>query len=239
MKISQMPYSYQVTRIEKLMIMKLVTIYIFTLILLSCTSRKDSSVQATADSLSMCDNHTPLEVSEAKHLQWVDSVLGVKGVKLIDYRNGIYQYNDTRFYWNRTFDYFLVYPSSFTHGKEPDLGDGNHFVNKDSTICLNVYAMYFDVLKDDYSLREWFDIMIDSELKQGYRIAKKDITDHSYTIEGNTKSGRCFYSKATYKKAYERDIIITVKLEYTDSAKEQAEHIINKNINSFLSNPLK
>ena len=234
-----MPYSYQVTRIEKLMIMKLVTIYIFTLILLSCTSRKDSSVQATADSLSMCDNHTPLEVSEAKHLQWVDSVLGVKGVKLIDYRNGIYQYNDTRFYWNRTFDYFLVYPSSFTHGKEPDLGDGNHFVNKDSTICLNVYAMYFDVLKDDYSLREWFDIMIDSELKQGYRIAKKDITDHSYTIEGNTKSGRCFYSKATYKKAYERDIIITVKLEYTDSAKEQAEHIINKNINSFLSNPLK
>ena len=234
-----MPYSYQVTRIEKLMIMKLVTIYIFTLILLSCTSRKDSSVQATADSLSMCDNHTPLEVSEAKHLQWVDSVLGVKGVKLIDYRNGIYQYNDTRFYWNKTFDYFLVYPSSFTHGKESDLGDGNHFVNEDSTICLNVHATYFDIFKDDYSLREWFDRMIDSEIEQGYRIAKKDITDHSYIIEGNTKGGRCFYSKATCKKAYERDIIVTVKLEYTDSVKEQAEHIINKNINRFLSNPLK
>lgn len=234
-----MPYSYQVTRIEKLMIMKLVTIYIFTLILLSCTSRKDSSVQATADSLSMCDNHTPLEVSEAKHLQWVDSVLGIKGTTLIDYRNGIYQYNDTRFYWNRAFDYFLVYPSSFTHGEESDLGDGNHFVNEDSTICLNVYATYFDIFKDDYSLHEWFDMMIDSEIEQGNRIVKKDITDHSYTIEGNTKGGRCFYSKTICKKTYERNIIATVKLEYIDSAKEQAEHIINKNINSFLSNPLK
>ena len=83
----------------------------------------------------------------SKYLQWVDSVLGVKGVKLIDYRNGIYQYDDTRFYWNRTFDYFLVYPSSFTHGEESDLGNGNHFVNEDSTICLNVYATYFDVFK--------------------------------------------------------------------------------------------
>ncbi len=53
------------------------------MLLLSCTSRKDSSVQATADSLSMCNNHTPLEVSEAKHLQWVDSVLGIKGTTLI------------------------------------------------------------------------------------------------------------------------------------------------------------
>ena len=159
-------------------------------------------------------------------MQWVDSVLGVKGVKLIDYRNGIYQYDDTRFYWNRAFDYFLVYPSSFTHGKESDLGNGNHFVNEDSTICLNVYATYFDVFKDDYSLREWFDMMIDSEIEQGYRITKKDITDHSYTIEGNTKGGRCFYSKATCKKTYERDIILTVKLEYTDSKKEEARAII-------------
>ena len=209
------------------MIMKLVTIYILLLmLLLSCTSKKDSNIQATIDSLSIYDNHPTLEISEAKHLQWVDSVLGVKGVKLIDYRNGIYQYDDTRFYWNRAFDYFLVYPSSFTHGKESDLGNGNHFVNEDSTICLNVYATYFDVFKDDYSLREWFDMMIDSEIEQGYRITKKDITDHSYTIEGNTKGGRCFYSKATCKKTYERDIILTVKLEYTDSKKEEARAII-------------
>ena len=147
-------------------------------------------------------------------------------MKLIDYRNGIYEYDDTRFYWNRTFDYFLVYPSSFTHGKESDLGNGNHFVNEDSTICLNVYATYFDVFKDDYSLHEWFDIMIDTEVEQGNRIVKKDITDHSYTIEGNTKGDRYFYSKATCKKAYERDIIVTVKLEYTDSKKEEARAII-------------
>ena len=232
-----MPYSYQVTRIKKLMIMKLVTIYILLLmLLLSCTSKKDSNIQATIDSLFIYDNHPTLKISETKHLQWVDSLIDVK---LIDYRNGIYQYDDTRFYWNRTFDYFLVYPSNFTHGEESDLGNGNHFVNEDSTICLNVYATYFDVFKDDYSLREWFDMMIDTEVEQGNRIVKKDITDHSYTIEGNTKSGRCFYSKAICKKAYGREIIVTVKLEYTDSAKEQVEYIINKDINSFLSNLLK
>lgn len=214
-------------------------IYILLLmLLLSCTSKKDSNIQATIASLSIYDNHPTLDVSEAKHLQWVDSVLGVKGVKLIDYRNRIYQYNDTRFYWNRTFDYFLVYPSSFTHGEESDLGDGNHFVNKDSTICLNVYATYFDVFKDDYSLRECFDMMIDSDIEQGNRIVKKDITDHSYTIEGNTKGGICFYSKAIRKKTHERDIIVTVKLEYTDSVKKQAEEIISMNINRFPYNPL-
>ena len=100
------------------MIMKLVTIYILIfMLLLSRASKKDSNTQATIDSISIYDNHPILEISEAKHLQWVDSVLGVKGVKLIDYRNGIYQYDDTRVYWNRTFDYFLIYPSNFTHGE--------------------------------------------------------------------------------------------------------------------------
>ena len=66
------------------------------MLLLSCTSKKDSNIQATIASLSIYDNHPTLDISEAKHLQWVDSVLGVKGVKLIDYRNRIYQYNDTR-----------------------------------------------------------------------------------------------------------------------------------------------
>jgi len=204
------------------------------ILLLSCTSRKDSNIQATIDNLSIYDNHLTLEISEAKHLQWVDSVLGVKDVKLVDYRNGIYEYDDTRFYWNRTFDYFLVYPSSFTHGEESDLSNGNHFVNEDSTICLNVYATYFDVFKDDYSLREWFDIIIDTYSEQGNRIVKKDITDHSYTIEGTTKDDRYFYSKATCKKAYERDIIVTVKLEYTDSRRKELETLL-PNILKYIS----
>ena len=96
--------------------------YLCIVILLLCIGNKNTDTLIT-DSLSIYDNHPTLDISEAKHLQWVDSVLGVKGVKLIDYRNGIYQYDDTRFYWNRTFDYFLVYPSSFTHGEESDLGN--------------------------------------------------------------------------------------------------------------------
>ena len=206
--------------------MKLYIVCILLLLLLSCTSRKDSNTQATIDCLSIYDNHATLEISEAKHLQWVDSLLGVKGVRLIDYSIRINQYDDSMLYRNRTFDYFLIYPSNFTHGEESDLSNGNHFVNEDSTICLNVYATYFDVFKDDYSLREWFDIIIDTEVEQGNRIVKKDITDHSYTIEGNTKGDRYFYSKATCKKAYERDIIVTVKLEYTDSRKEEVKTII-------------
>ena len=82
-------------------------------------------------------------------------------------------------------------------------------------------------------LHEWFDIMIDTEVEQGSIIEKKDITDHSYTIEGNTKGGRCFYSKATHKKAYEREIIVTVKLKYTRSVKKQAEEIVDNNIHLY------
>ena len=192
--------------------------YLCIVILLLCIGNKNTDTLIT-DSLSIYDNHPTLDISEAKHLQWVDSVLGVKGVKLIDYRNRIYQYNDTRFYWNRTFGYFLVYPSSFTHGEESDLSNGNHFVNEDSTICLNVYATYFDVFN--------------TEIEQGNRIVKKDITDHSYTIEGNTKGDRYFYSKAICKKAYEREIIVTVKLEYTRSVKKQAEEIVDNNIHLY------
>lgn len=96
--------------------------------------------------------------------------------------------------------------------------------------------MYFDVFKDDYSLREWFDMMIDSGIEQGNRITKKDITDHSYTIEGNTKDGRCFYSKATCKKVYERDIIVTVKLEYIDLRKKEVKVFSSNMLEAFPSN---
>ena len=52
-------------------------------------------------------------------------------------------------------------------------------------------------------------------------------------IEGNTKGNRCFYSKAIYKKTYEREIIVTVKLEYMRSIKKQAEEIIDNNIHLY------
>lgn len=44
-------------------------IYILLLmLLLSCTSKKDSNIQATIDSLFIYDNHPTLEISEAKYL---------------------------------------------------------------------------------------------------------------------------------------------------------------------------
>lgn len=169
---------------------------------------------------------------------WVDSVLGVTGIKIMDDRNEIYQYDDKRFYWNKKYDYFLAYPSNFLHGEEAELCDGNSFINKDSTICLHVFAAYFDVFKDDYTLLEWFDSMIDSEIEQGNCIWRKDFTDNTYVIQGNTKEGRCLYQKAVCKMAYEREIIVTVELEYTESVKAQAENLINTNISNFPYNPL-
>lgn len=181
------------------------------------------------------DNHPALEVSEEEYLQWVDSTFGITGVKLIDYRNEVYQYGNTRFYWNRQFNYLLVYPSNFQHGEEPYLCDGNHFVNSDSTICLNVYASYFDVFKEDYSLREWLDVLIDSEIEQRNTIEKRKLAKSGYVIEGKTKNGRCFYSKAIYKIAYEREIILTVRLEYASSKKKEAKEIIKRSFSNFTS----
>lgn len=88
-------------------------------------------------------------------LHYADSVLQVKGIKLIDYRNEIYQYGDIRFYWNKKFNYFLAYPDSLIHGEEAFLCDGNHFYNKDSTIVLNTGIAYYDVFEDDYSISEF------------------------------------------------------------------------------------
>jgi len=76
--------------------------------------------------------------------------------------------------------------------------------------------------------------MIDTEIEQGNRIVKKDITEHSYIIEGNTKGGRCFYSKAICKKAYEREVIVTMKLQYTDSRRKEVEKLL-PNIFKYIS----
>lgn len=43
-----------------------------------------------------------------------------------------------------------------------------------------------------------------------------------------------FYSKAVHKKAYERDIIVTVKLKYTDSRRKEVEKLL-PNILKYVS----
>lgn len=73
--------------------------------------------------------------------------------------------------------------------------------------------------------------MIDSEVEQGGIIEKKNVTDHSYIIEGKTKNDKCFYSKSIYKMAYEREAIVMAKFEYTDSRRKEVEEIVNLYIN--------
>ena len=45
--------------------------------------------------------------------------------------------------------------------------------------------------------------------------------------------GLTLLEKAICKKAYEREIIVTVKLEYTRSVKKQAEEIVDNNIHLY------
>ena len=74
------------------------------------------------------------DANQTMQMVSVDSVLQVKGIESIDTRNEIYQYRDVYFYWNRKFDYFLVYPDSLLYGEEPYLCDGNHFYTEDSPL---------------------------------------------------------------------------------------------------------
>ena len=79
----------------------------------------------------------------------------------------------------------------------------------------------------DDQKEEWYFSIVDV-------IEEMCIRDSSYTIEGNTKGGRYFYSKATHKKAYEREIIVTVKLKYTDSRRKEVEKLL-PNIFKYVS----
>ena len=162
-------------------------ILLLGLCLLGCNSqpsKQDKSIQPVIQKDDKFTNHYELpltELEEREVLHYADSVLQVKGIKLVDYRNEIYQYGDIRFYWNKKFNYFLAYPDSLIHGKEAFLCDGNHFYNKDSTIVLNTGIAYYDVFEDDYSISEFFKEFI----FEGESISYKQFNDSNFYLKGN------------------------------------------------------
>lgn len=86
-------------------------ILLLGLCLLGCNSqpsKQDKSIQPVIQKDDKFTNHYELpltELEEREVLHYADSVLQVKGIKLVDYRNEIYQYGDIRFYWNKKFNY--------------------------------------------------------------------------------------------------------------------------------------
>ena len=127
-------------------------ILLLGLCLVACNSQESKQ-----DTIATNHYKYPLMKDEERRvLQCVDSVLEVEGVKLIDYPNEIYQYKDMRFYWNRKFNYFLVYPDFLIQGEEAYLCDGNHFYTEDSTIVLNVFAVYYDMFEEDLAFADYF-----------------------------------------------------------------------------------
>ena len=71
------------------------------LCLLGCNnqpSKQDKSIQPVIQKDDKFTNHYELPLTESEKrevLHYADSVLQVKGIKLVDYRNEIYQYGDT------------------------------------------------------------------------------------------------------------------------------------------------
>lgn len=186
---------------------------------------KDSSYQ-------LYDNHPPLDIPEREYLNQIDSIFGVKGIKMIDYRNNIYQYKNTRIYWNKKYDYFLYY-TDLGHGIESDMCDGNQFVNKDSSLCVTVHSHYFN--NDDWTLSEWFNNHTTS--LSDITVEDKAIDSTTYYIKGKTISNKNYFEHAVYRKAYGRDIIVYMILRYTDEMTNEADAIIyNNDISKGLKN---
>ncbi|MEQ3158290.1 hypothetical protein AAA096_10655 [Parabacteroides merdae] len=204
-------------------------ILLLGLCLLGCNSqpsKQDKSIQPVIQKDDKFTNHYELPLTESEKrevLHYSDSVLQVKGIKLIDYRNEIYQYGDIRFYWNKKFNYFLAYPDSLIHGKEAFLCDGNHFYNKDSTIVLNTGIAYYDVFEDDYSISEFFKEFI----FEGESISYKQFNDTNFYLKGKNKTRTSFIRIGIYREIYNRKILILLELEYKDCKRKDAEYIWN------------
>ena len=75
-------------------------ILLLGLCLLGCNSqpsKQDKSIQPVIQKDDKFTNHYELPLTESEKrevLHYADSVLQVKGIKLVDYRNEIYQYGD-------------------------------------------------------------------------------------------------------------------------------------------------
>ena len=169
-----------------------------------------------------------------RNILHVDSVLQVKGIVSIDTRNEIYQYRDVYFYWNREFDYFLVYPDSLLCGEEPYLCDGNHFYNGSNTIVLSVCAVYYDVFNSDYTLAEYLRKFF---IQENDSIYTKQFNDTDFLIKGKNENGKHFLRKGVYKEIYDREIVIVLELEYTNNKKEEAEKIWKNCVKYFPNRP--
>ena len=174
------------------------------------------------------------DANQTMQMVSVDSVLQVKGIESIDTRNEIYQYRDVYFYWNRKFDYFLVYPDSLLYGEEPYLCDGNHFYNRSNTIVLSVCAVYYDVFNSDYTLAEYLRKFF---IQENDSIYTKQFNDTDFLIKGKNGNGKHFLRKGVYKEIYDREIVIVLELEYTNNKKEEAEKIWKNCVKYFPNRP--
>ena len=205
-------------------------ILLLGLCLVACNSQESKQ-----DTIATNHYKYPLMKDEERRvLQCVDSVLEVEGVKLIDYPNEIYQYKDMRFYWNRKFNYFLVYPDFLIQGEEAYLCDGNHFYTEDSTIVLNVFAAYYDMFEEDLAFTDYFRKFF---INENESISYKQVNDIECFIKGKDEYENGFMRKGVSKEIYDRKIVIILNLAYKRNRKIEAESIWEVSIKHFPNKP--
>ena len=93
-------------------------------------------------------------------------------------------------YSNMKFEYSITYPSCFTRGEEPDMGDGCRMtMNNDFNIDFVVSGLFYD---EDYPIEDWYK---NDKEKASYAVFKQNW----YVVSGYESDGRVFYKKVSIK----------------------------------------
>ena len=93
-------------------------------------------------------------------------------------------------YNNMQFEYSITYPSCFTRGEEPDMGDGCRMtMNNDFNIDFVVSGLFYS---EDFPIEDWY--KSDKE-KASYAVFKQNW----YVVSGYESDGRVFYKKVSIK----------------------------------------
>ncbi len=196
---------------------------------------EDEMSDCERESLSTNHNECPPTDQEIKEsIAFAEGRLNLKGVKLIDYRNSIYEYLDQRFYFNHKFNFILRYPKDMLNGDEAFSCDGNYFYRKDSTIVIKAYGSYYDVISSDISLKEWFNT---TSTYDGEIPFYKEYGAKYFVINGINKKGINFIRKGIYHQAYERETTLFLEIYFKRDYQKEALEIWNHIVSKFPDNP--
>lgn len=154
----------------------------------------------------------------------------IDGVKLVDDTYGIYQYNDTLYYFNEPADFLFKIPVGFKYSKSDRMfADGLRLTNADSTLNIYLSSLSYGYPRENYS-DEALSVALsnyacdNSDIKIYY-----EVNDSSYFKIGFTEQNIPMLEKCIVKFDNDEETINQffhfVRFEYPDSLAREAEQI--------------